>query len=117
MPQIYPSYGYTDLREPAFSFRWKDGSRITDLRYRSYSTYRGKRKPERLPAVLSDEDSEVLEIVLCDTLKQTEVTLVFGVLKIQCDYPVCTGKNKGEEAFYIEKFVLQIWICYSVTWI
>lgn len=63
MPQIYPSYGYTDLREPAFSFRWKDGSRITDLRYRSYSTYRGKRKPERLPAVLSDEDSEVLEIV------------------------------------------------------
>ena len=31
MPQIYPSYGYTDLREPAFSFRWKDGSRISDI--------------------------------------------------------------------------------------
>ena len=104
MPQIYPSYGYTDLREPAFSFRWKDGSRITDLRYRSYSTYRGKRKPERLPAVLSDEDSEVLEIVLCDTLKQTEVTLVFGVFeKYNAITQSVLVKNKGEEAFYIEK--------------
>ena len=29
MPQIYPSYGYTDLREPAFSFRWKERSMLS----------------------------------------------------------------------------------------
>ena len=37
IPQIYPSYGYTDLKEPAFHFVHKDGSRITDLRYKSHN--------------------------------------------------------------------------------
>lgn len=104
MPQIYPSYGYTDLREPAFSFRWNDGSRITDLRYCSYNVYKGKRKPEGLPAVLSDENSEVLEIVLFDELKQTEVILVFGVFeKYNAITQSVIVKNKGEEPFHIEK--------------
>lgn len=104
MPQIYPSFGYTDLREPAFSFRWKDGSRITDLRYFSYSIKKGKKKPEGLPAVLSDEDSETLEIVLRDELKQVEVVLIFGVFeKYNAITQSVLVRNCSQDAFHIEK--------------
>lgn len=105
MPQVYPSYGYSDLREPAFSFEWKDGSRITDLRYCSHRVYRGKRKLEGLPTVLSDKKSEVLDLVLQDELKKVEVVLTFGVFE---EYDAITRsayvKNKNSrEAFRIDK--------------
>ena len=62
IPQLYPSYGYTDLKEPAFHFIHKDGSRITDLRYKSHNIYKTKKKLDGLPTVLSNDDSEVLEL-------------------------------------------------------
>lgn len=70
IPQIYPSYGYTDLKEPAFHFVHKDGSRITDLRYKSHNIYKTKKKLNGLPTVLSNDDSEVLELTLFDNLKK-----------------------------------------------
>ena len=44
LPQIYPSYGYTDLRGPAFAFLYEDRSRITDLRYVSHQLYNGSQQ-------------------------------------------------------------------------
>lgn len=81
MPQIYPSYGYSDLREPAFSFSYEDGSRITDLRYKSHRIYKNKEKVDGLPSVLSRDDSEVLELELYDNLKKMVVILTFGVFE------------------------------------
>lgn len=104
LPQIYPSYGYTDLREPAFAFTYADGSRTTDLRYQSHQVYSCKKKLNGLPTVLS-KDSEVLELTLYDSLKQVEVILTFGVFET---YNAITQsvrvKNKNKnESIYIEK--------------
>ncbi len=69
MPQIYPSYGYSDLREPAFSIRYQDGSRITDLRYDSYKIYKTKKKLKGLPTIISKE-SESIDLILIDKIKK-----------------------------------------------
>lgn len=107
IPQIYPSYGYTDLKEPAFHFVHKDGSRITDLRYKSHNIYKTKKKLEGLPTVLSDEHSEVLELVLFDELKKIEVIITLAVFE---KYNAITKSvkviNKNEtDSLYIEKIM------------
>ena len=104
MPQIYPSHGYSDLREPAFAFTYQDGSRITDLRYRFHTIYRNKKKLQGLPTVLSESDSEVLELNLYDDVKQIEVILTFAVFE---KYDAITQsvfvKNNSKEIVRIEK--------------
>lgn len=79
LPQIYPSYGYTDLRGPAFAFLYEDRSRITDLRYVSHQLYNGKKKLEGLPAVRPSQDCQTLELKLSDAVKQVEMVLMFSV--------------------------------------
>ena len=79
LPQLYPSYGYTDLRTPAFSFTYADGSRTTDLRYAGHRIYRGKQKLPGLPMVRSSPDAETLELKLHDALQQVDVTIVLTV--------------------------------------
>lgn len=66
LPQIYPSYGYTDLRGPAFAFLYADGSRTTDLRYASHRICSGKRELKGLPAVRPSQDCQTLELRLAD---------------------------------------------------
>ena len=105
IPQIYPSYGYTDLKEPAFHFVHKDGSRITDLRYKSHNIYKNKKKLEGLPTVLSDDDSEVLELVLFDDLKQVEVIITLAVFEKHnaITKSVKVINKNSADSLYIEK--------------
>ncbi len=87
LPQLYPSYGYTDLREPAFAFLYADGSRTTDLRYASHDIYNGKRKLDGLPSIRPSADCQTLQLQLSDSLKQIDVIVSFGVFE---DYDVIT---------------------------
>ncbi|WP_391486818.1 alpha-galactosidase [Lactobacillus mulieris] len=103
MPQIYPSYGYSDLREPAFSIRYQDGSRITDLRYDSYKIYKTKKKLKGLPTIISKE-SESIDLILIDKIKKIKITLTFSVFDA---YDAITQsvkiENLSNETCYIEK--------------
>lgn len=105
LPQIYPSYGYSDLRTPAFAFEYEDGSRTTDLRYLKHKIYKKKNKLKGLPTVLSDTDSEELELVLYDSLKEVEVILRFGVFEKYnaITKSVCVINKNKKEKIKIEK--------------
>ncbi|MDO6994864.1 alpha-galactosidase [Brachyspira innocens] len=107
IPQIYPSYGYTDLKEPAFHFVHKDGSRITDLRYKSHNIYKTKKKLNGLPTVLSNDDSEVLELTLFDELKKVEVIITLAVFEKHNAFTKSVkviNKNPSDD-LYIEKIM------------
>ena len=81
LPQIYPAYGYTDLRGPAFAFLYADGSRTTDLRYVSHRIYSGKEKLDGLPALRPSQDCQTLELRLADFVQSMEVVLRFSVFE------------------------------------
>ncbi len=93
MPQVYPSFGNTDLRSPAFSFAYEDGSRITDLRCLDHRIFSGKNKLTALPSVLPDENVHTLELRLFDPLKQAAVILSLSVYE---DYDAITQSVQAE---------------------
>lgn len=79
LPQLYPAYGYTDLRMPAFAFTYADGSRVTDLRCVGHRIYRGKHPLPGLPMVRPDAETETLELQLRDTVQGADVFIVLTV--------------------------------------
>ncbi len=78
----YPSYGNTDLRNPAYQLQLENGSRITDLAFDSYDIVTGKPKLKGLPAVYAEADSEAetLLITLVDRLIHVKVILSYTVM-------------------------------------
>lgn len=89
LPQEYPAFGNTDFRLPAFQVECLNGSTITDLRYKDYKIYKGKRPLEGLPStyVELEEEAQTLEIHLEDTLVPLHVYLTYTVFK---DYDAIT---------------------------
>ena len=89
LKQEYPAYGSGDMRFPAFELEYENGSRTTDLRYKGYAIYKGKRKPEGLPAVYveKEEEAETLEITLEDGLTGVQIVLSYSIFGT---YPVIT---------------------------
>ena len=83
LPQLYPSFGYTDLREPAFALRYANGSRTTDLRFSSYRVLERKERLEGLPTVLDPQGAPALELTLRDEVAQVGVIIVLGVFAAQ----------------------------------
>ena len=63
LPQIYPAYGYTDLR------------------YASHRTYSGKEKLDGLPALRPSQDCQTLELRLADPVQSMEAVLRFSVFE------------------------------------
>jgi alpha-galactosidase len=102
--QEYPSYGTTDFRQPAFEILQKNGSRITDFKYKSNKIFSGKKKLTGLPAtyVESEEESTTLEVVLFDDLINVEITLSYTIYE---NNPVITRSaryiNHGTDEVYI----------------
>lgn len=91
----YPSYGNSDFRHPAFQVQQEDGSRITNLVYKSHRIYDGKPKLEGLPAtyVESPDEAQTLEIELYDDLIDLKVTLIYTAYR---DYDVITRSVRFE---------------------
>lgn len=102
----YPSFGSADLRTPAVSARYADGSEVTRLEYDSYEISEGKYALKGLPAVYSEEGDRVssLKITLKDKTSKLKVELNYAVFE---DYNAITRSatiiNGGEESIDINR--------------
>lgn len=81
IPQEYPQYGSGDFRSPAYQVQLEDGSRITELCYKSHRRIEGKPELDGLPAVYTEQDDEAqtLEITLEDSYSSLQVVLSYTV--------------------------------------
>lgn len=79
LPQLYPPFGYTDLREPAVLLKLANGSRTSDFRYAFHRILERKEQLAGLPTVKDPAGAPALELVLHDEVAGVEVALVFGV--------------------------------------
>ncbi len=77
----YPGYGFGDFREPAYNFKLKDGSRITDFRYDSFEIVQGKCAIEGLPHLYTNQatQAEALIITLKDDVAQLRLKLNYTI--------------------------------------
>ena len=76
-----PGYGFGDFREPAYNFKLKDGSRITDFRYDSFEIVQGKCAIEGLPHLYTNQatEAETLIITLKDDVAQLRLKLNYTI--------------------------------------
>lgn len=81
LPQEYPQYGGSDFRSPAYQVRLENGTRVTELQYKSYRIFAGKPKLEGLPATYTEQDNEAdtLELELYDSHAGLTVYLTYTV--------------------------------------
>ncbi|WP_339821558.1 alpha-galactosidase [Paenibacillus sp. FSL R7-0216] len=81
LPQEYPQYGTSDFRRPAYQVRLANGTRATELTYRSHRIVPGKPLLEGLPAVYVEQDreAETLELELEDRISGLTVVLSYTV--------------------------------------
>ncbi|MCB2294493.1 alpha-galactosidase [Clostridium algoriphilum] len=106
VPQEYQAFGNGDFRIPAYQIRLNNGSRISDLRYKSHKLYKGKPKLKGLPAtyVKDCEESETLEILMEDEVIGLLVTLTYTLFK---DLDVITRSvkftNQGQESLRLTR--------------
>lgn len=79
----YPGYGFGDFREPAYNFKLKDGSRITDFRYDSFEIVQGKCTIEGLPHLYTNQETEAetLIITLKDDVAKLRLKLNYTIYK------------------------------------
>lgn len=85
--QEYPSYGYTDLRNPAYTVKNVDGNSISQLKYKDY-TIKENYIPEieGMPSLfIGNKSAQTLEITLEDKISGVEVVLSYSVFD---DYDV-----------------------------
>ncbi len=96
----YPTYGSADLRTPALSVTFSDGSSASKLHYISHKITSGKPALQGLPATYTEQGDKVdtLEIELADTVKDLHVFLSYSVFE---DYDIITRsvrlENRGEK--------------------
>ena len=85
--QEYPSYGHTDLRNPAYTVKNVDGNSISQLKYKDYTI-----KENYIPEIegmsslfIGNKSAQTLEITLEDKISGVEVVLSYSVFD---DYDV-----------------------------
>ena len=104
--QEYPVYGTGDYRSPALSVRQENGSAIVNFTYQSHEIYGGKKPLTPLPAVYTenDEEAQTLEILLHDSLMNTDLVLSYTVF---AELPVLTRNSrivqKGNQKIVLER--------------
>lgn len=103
--QEYPSYGTTDFRYPAHTIVGKNGSRISNYKYKGYEIYDGKKKLKGLPATYVEEKSEAqtLEITLFDEILNSKLILsytIYNDFDVICRNAKIT--NEGDETFFLD---------------
>lgn len=104
----YPSYGNGDFRSPAFTIRQKNGSRVSEYKYRSYEIIEGKPECEELPSTYVEkmEEAKTLEITLEDAVTKTQLILSYTIFR---DFAAITKRasfrHYGEAAIYLEKAI------------
>lgn len=102
----YSIFGSADLRTPAFSAKYSDGSTVTRLIYKGYEIFGGKYALPGLPAVYAEKGDNVstLKIILEDSVSFVTVELYYSVFE---DYDAITRSvkiiNSGKAKFEINK--------------
>lgn len=78
--QEYPSYGYSDLKSPAYDVFNSDGNNISMLKVTDIKIKDGVYNPCGLPHILQkDNTAQASYITLCDEVINLEVTLIYTV--------------------------------------
>ena len=102
----YPTFGSVDLRTPAVSVRYADGSEVTKLEYADYKITSGKYALSGLPAVYAENKDNVssLKIILEDKVSKLKAELNYAVFE---DYDVITRSaviiNGGKTAVDVNR--------------
>lgn len=83
LPQEYPQYGSSDFRSPAYQVKLANGTRVTELVYRTHRIFPGKPELSGLPAVYAEQEgeAETLELELSDAVSGLTVILSYTVFE------------------------------------
>ncbi|GJM80228.1 alpha-galactosidase [Paenibacillus sp. HMSSN-139] len=106
LPQEYPQYGTSDFRSPAYQVRLANGTRATELTYRTHRIVPGKPALEGLPALYVEQTSEAetLELELEDRVSGLSVVLSYTVF---ADFDAIARSarlgNGGSEPIQLER--------------
>ncbi len=75
----FSTYGKGDFRDPMCHFRFSDGSRISDFRYKSHEILKEKPKFSQLPEshITSGKNDDTLKITLEDLKREIEIDLYY----------------------------------------
>ncbi len=104
LPQEYSGSGIGDFRASAVEAEGADGSMSVDWRYSGYRLLKGKEKPEGLPGVRGNADTEGLEILLEDKVNGLAAHLIYWLFE-QYDVIVRSVRieNRSGEAITLTK--------------
>ena len=83
LPQEYSGSGTGDFRSAAALVTLSDGSRSADWRYAGYRLMKGKEKPEGLPGLRGNAETEGLEIRLEDRTSGLNACLTYWLFERQ----------------------------------
>ncbi|MBQ6515378.1 MAG: alpha-galactosidase [Clostridia bacterium] len=104
LPQEYSGSGVGDYRSSSVEAESAGGSMSVDWRYSGYRLLKGKEKPEGLPGVRGNADTEGLEIVLEDKANGLAAHLSYWLFE---PYDVIVRsvriENRGGEAVILTK--------------
>ena len=106
--QEYAFYGSCDLRKPSFHAVYKDGSRITKMKFVSYKIYKGKPTLPSLPATYTENDDEAdtLELLYRDEVTGLELTYTYtAFVKFDAVTRSVKAKNTGCDAVNIKEIM------------
>ena len=93
--QEYPSYGYTDLKVPAYSIKNSEGNNISILKVLNVKISDGVYVPDGLPHVLGNNASvQTAYITLSDNIAGIEVMLMYTVFE-EYDVIIRSAKLKN----------------------
>ena len=104
LPQEYSGNGTGDFRSAALQAELANGSASVDLRYAGYLLLKGKEKPEGLPGLRGDRETEGLEIRLEDRVSGLNACLTYWLFEKQ-DVIVRSVRieNRGTEGIVLKK--------------
>lgn len=77
----FSTFGNSDMREPAFHAKYKDGSTVSLFTFKGYKIINAKPALEGLPATYAENASEAqtLEVTMTDELTGVDIVLQYGV--------------------------------------
>lgn len=100
------TFGKGDYREPMLHFRFQDGSRLTDFKYKEHKILESKPRFAGLPETFAgvEEKVETLIVTLEDAVRKLEVDLYYSLF-VACDVIArrAVVRNNSADALIIEK--------------
>ena len=101
--QEYGVYGTTDFRSPAIEILQKNGSRISDFRFRDFTIAKGKPKLPGLPATYTEspEEGMTLTVFLEDAEADIRLELLYTIFETGALARSARIMNDGEEPVHL----------------